>query len=56
MNNNTDMKSVVVGWLALAVAFVCGKKYGYGKCKSEVKDIVLKQLIDEKKKKEEEGS
>lgn len=56
MNDNTDMKSVIAGWIALAVAFACGKKYGYGKCKNEVKDVLLKQLIDEKKEKEEKGS
>ena len=54
MENKTDMKSVFIGWFALAIAFVCGKKYGYGKCVNEVKDVILKQLIDEKK--EEKGS
>lgn len=53
MSNNNDVKSVFVGWLALAVAFVCGKKYGYNQCASKVKDVMLKKLIEEK---EEKGS
>lgn len=55
MNDKTDMKSVITGWVVLALAYMLGKKHGYGKCVSEVKDIALKGLIDEKKK-EEKGS
>lgn len=53
MNDDTNMKSVVVGWLALAAAYVIGRKHGKEKCMSDVKDVVLKRLIDEK---EEKGS
>ena len=55
MSNNNDVKSVFVGWFALAVAFVCGKKYGYNQCASKVKDVMLKGFI-EKAEKEEKGS
>ena len=56
MSDNTNMKTVIFGWITLAGVYVLGRKHGREKCVSEVKDIALKQFIDEKKKKEEEGS
>lgn len=56
MSDNTNMKTVILGWITLAGVYVLGRKHGREKCVSEVKDIALKQFIDEKKKKEEEGS
>lgn len=53
MNKDTDMKSVVIGWIALAAAYVIGRKHGRAKCIGEVKDIVLNKFIEEKKEKEE---
>ena len=47
--NNTNMKSVIFGWIMLAGAYVLGRKHGRKDCISEVKDILLKQFIDEKK-------
>jgi hypothetical protein len=49
MNNDNNMKSVIFGWIMLAGAYVIGRKHGRKDCISEVKDIVLKQFIDEKK-------
>ena len=49
MNNNNNMKTVIIGWLTLAGAYVLGRKHGRKDCISEVKDILLKQFIDEKK-------
>lgn len=56
MNDNTNMKTVILGWITLAGVYVLGRKHGREKCVSEVKDIALKQLIDEKKEKEAKGS
>ena len=54
MNENTGIKSVILGWAMLAGAYILGKKHGREKCINEVKDVVLKGFIDEKK--EEKGS
>lgn len=54
MNDNNNIKSVIVGWAMLAGAYVLGRKHGWNKCIGKAKDILLKQLIDEKK--EEKGS
>lgn len=53
MNNNTNMKSVIFGWIMLAGAYVLGRKHGHEKCANEVKDVLLKGFIKEK---EEKGS
>lgn len=56
-NNNNNVKSAIFGWVLLAGAYVLGKRHGREKCISDVKDVVLKEFIDEKKKeKEEKGS
>ena len=54
MNSNNNTKTVILGWITLAGAYVLGRKHGREKCVGEVKDFVLKQFIDEKK--EEKGS
>lgn len=51
--SNNNAKSVVLGWVMLAGAYVLGRKHGWMKCASEVKDVILKNLIEEK---EEKGS
>ena len=52
MSDNTNVKSVILGWVALATAYVIGRKHGRKDCISDVKDIALKQLIEERKEKE----
>lgn len=54
--SNNNVKTVIVGWVTLAGAYVLGMKHGRKNCISDVKDILLKQFIDEKQKKEEKGS
>ena len=56
MSNNNNIKTVIMGWVTLAAAYALGRKHGRKDCISEVKDIALKQLIDEKKEKEAKGS
>lgn len=51
MRNNTNMKAVIVGWATLAAAYALGRKHGRKDCINDVKDIILKQFIDEKKAK-----
>lgn len=53
MNDNTNMKSVIFGWLTLAVAYVIGRKHGREKYRNDVRDSLLKKLIEEN---EEKGS
>lgn len=52
--SNNNAKSVILGWVMLAGAYVLGRKHGWTACASEVKDVMLKHFIDEKK--EEKGS
>lgn len=51
--NDNNMKSVIFGWVMLAGAYVLGRKHGWEKCASKVKDVMLKNLIE---KNEEKGS
>lgn len=51
MSNNTNTKAVIIGWITLAAAYVLGRKHGRKDCIGEIKDIALKQLIEEKKEK-----
>ena len=52
MNDNTNMKSVIFGWVMLAGAYVIGRKHGWAKCASDVKDVMLKKFIEDEEKKE----
>ena len=51
MNDNGNMKTVILGWITLAGVYVLGRKHGRDKCKNDIKDVLLKQLIEEKKQK-----
>lgn len=53
MDNNTNMKSVILGWVMLAGAYILGKRHGREKCINECRDKLLKKIIEEK---EEKGS
>ena len=51
MNNNTNVKAVIIGWITLGFAYAIGRKHGRKECIEEVKDFVINQLIEEKKAK-----
>ena len=53
MDKSNSVKTAIFGWVMLAGAYVLGRKHGWTKCASEVKDVMLKKLIEEK---EEKGS
>lgn len=47
--SNNNVKTVIIGWVTLACAYGLGMKHGRKNCIGDVKDILLKQFIDEKK-------
>lgn len=51
MNEGNNVKTAIFGWVMLAGAYVLGKKRGYDKCKSDVKDVLLEVFIDKEKEK-----
>jgi hypothetical protein len=54
MENGNNAKTAIFGWVVLAGAYLLGRKHGWTKYASEVKDVLLEQLIN--KEKEAKGS